>query len=253
MIWYYTYIQYMKSIDLISHRIDRIQKNYVFTHDDFIEVVNNKETIIKSLNRLAEKGIIQKLSKGKFYKPDVTELGLTIPSPYQVVKDLLEVNGKPVGYLTGLSYYSQLGLSTQIGNIIEIGKNDVRADFTRGHYKIHTIRQKNKITKDNVPLLQLLDAIRFINKIPDTTIAKSVKQLSLLIRYLTKQSYSSLIKLSLAYPPSTRAILGAILDELELNEHTNTLLSSLNPITSYKLMGANKLFKKAHKWHLKDA
>jgi len=38
------------------------------------------------------------------------------------VKDLLEDDGKLVGYLTGYSVYNQLGLSTQVNNTMQIGK-----------------------------------------------------------------------------------------------------------------------------------
>ncbi|RIW13433.1 hypothetical protein D0X99_16820 [Algoriphagus lacus] len=58
------------------------------------------------------------------------------PPQYQVVKDLLEEDGKVIGYRTRYSIYTKLGLSTQIGNLIQIGKNEVRPEFKRGKYKI---------------------------------------------------------------------------------------------------------------------
>jgi len=73
------------------------------------------------------------------------------------VKDLLEQNGKITGYLTGFSVYSQLGLTTQLSSIIQIGTNDVRKNITRGMYKIRFIKQPNKITKENVFMLCILD------------------------------------------------------------------------------------------------
>jgi len=76
-----------------------------------------------------------------------------------------KLGGKITGYITGYSIYNQLGLTTQVGNTIQIGKNQVRPGFKRGRYTISFIRQKNTITKANIPLLQLLDAIRYIKKI----------------------------------------------------------------------------------------
>lgn len=46
-------------------------------------------------------------------------------------KDLLEENGKIIGYLTGLSIYNQLGLTTQVSNTLQIGKNQIRPSFKR--------------------------------------------------------------------------------------------------------------------------
>ena len=43
----------MKTTDYIAHTINRLPKGYVFTYDDFYNEVNNKEAIIKELNRMA--------------------------------------------------------------------------------------------------------------------------------------------------------------------------------------------------------
>ena len=143
----------MKTTDYIIYTIDRLPKGYVFTYADFINEVNNKETVIKALNRMTVSGKISKLSKGKFYKPENTVFGALQPNQYQVVKDLLEEDGKAIGYLTGYSIYNQLGLTTQVSNTIQIGKNEVRSKFKRERYTISFIKQKNTITKDNIPFL----------------------------------------------------------------------------------------------------
>ena len=167
----------MKTTDYISYTIDRFPKGYVFTYDDFYNEVNSKEAIIKALNRMASAGKIEKLSKGKYFKPEKTVFGNLEPSQKQIVKDLLEDNGKIVGYLTGLSIYNQLGFSTQVSNSIQIGKNEVRPQFVRGRrYFISFVKQKNTINKENIYALQLLDVLRFINKIPDVTIENTLKR-----------------------------------------------------------------------------
>src|ERR1022692_741232 len=126
----------MKTAEYIAFNIDRLPKGYVFTYGEFLEDVSRKEAIIKALNRLAVSGKIVKLAKGKFYKPETTPFGRLKPSQYQIVKDLLEDNGKLIGYLTGYSIYNQLGLTTQLSNTIQIGKNQIRPSFKRGLYTI---------------------------------------------------------------------------------------------------------------------
>ena len=156
------------------------------------------------------------------------------PSQKQIVKDLLEKDGKLLGYITGLGIYNQLGFTTQVSNTIQIGRNEVRPALKRGMYKISFVKQKNIITKENITLLQLLDVIRFIKKIPDTTVATSCKRLKALFADLNKESIGSLIRLSLKYPPSTRALLGALLEDMELDAGILVnLKQSLNPITTY--------------------
>ena len=100
---------------------------------------------------------------------------------------ILEDNGKIVGYLTGLSIYNQLGFSTQVSNSIQIGKNEVRPQFVRGRYFISFVKQKNTINKENIYALQLLDVLRFINKIPDVTIENTLKRFIDLLKHLIKK------------------------------------------------------------------
>jgi hypothetical protein len=56
--------------------------------------------------------------------------------------------------------------------------------------------------------------------------------------------------LALKYPPATRALLGALLDQLQQMGATETLFKSLNPITKYKLTGAVKALSNTEKWNI---
>jgi hypothetical protein len=240
----------MKISEYIVFKIDRLPKGYVFTYSDFITEVNKKEAIIKALNRLVVSGRIEKLSKGKYYKPETTPFGNLIPSQKQVVKDLLEDNGKIIGYLTGYSVYNQLGLTSQISNTIQIGRNEIRPNLKRGRYKIVFIKQKNTITKENIPLLQILDSIRYINKIPDSTIKSSCIRLLAIFKNISQKEISSLVRLALKYPPSTKALLGSLLDQLGYNAITEPLLDSLNPITKYRFTGVMDVLTGYKKWNI---
>lgn len=239
----------MKTSEYISFKIERMPKGYIFTYADFITDVGKKEAIIKALNRLVQTGKIAKLTKGKYYKPEITPFGNLQPSQYQIVKDLLEENSKVTGYLTGYSIYNQLALTTQVVNVIQIGKNTIRNDFKRDNYTISFILQKNNITKDNIPLLQILDSIRYVRKIPDTTIEASVKRLSAIVSSLSDTNAVKMIRLSQKYPPATRALLGAILDNTK-NIGTEQLYKTLNPITKYKLGIPESVLATSPKWNI---
>ncbi|MCZ2281874.1 MAG: DUF6088 family protein [Bacteroidales bacterium] len=241
----------MKVSEYISFTIDRLPKGYIFTYSDFDTEQNSKEAIIKALNRLATSGKIVKLSKGKFYKPETTPFGKLEPNQSQIVKDLLETDGKVTGYLTGFSIYNQLGLTTQISNTIQVGKNEVRPTFKRERYSISFIKQKNTITKENIPLLQLLDAIRYIKKIPDTNIVSACKRFLAIVKKLSEKDKNTLVRLALKYPPATRALLGALLETTGNITLTEPLKKSLNPITVYKVLGVNKVLPLAEKWNIK--
>lgn len=234
----------------VMNTIDRFPKGYIFTYGDVDTDVQKKEAVIKALNRMVAAGKISKLSKGKFYKPESTQFGDLQPDRKQIVKDLLEDNGKITGYLTGLSIYNQLGLTTQVSNTLQIGKNQIRPSFKRERYTITFIQQKNTITRENIPLLQVLDAMRYIKKIPDTTIESSCKRLLAIVKDLPDKDKKSLVRLALKYPPATLALLGALLDQLRKTDLTDRLLRSLNPITKYKLKGAARVLSTTAKWNI---
>lgn len=240
----------MKTSEYISFIIGRLPKGYIFTYADFTTEVNQKEAVIKALNRMVASGKIAKLSKGKYYKPENTAFGKLQPNQDQVVKDLLEENGKITGYITGYSVYNQLGLTTQVSNTIQIGKNQVRPNFKRDRFTISFVRQKNTITIQNIPLLQLLDAIRYIKKIPDSSVASSCKRFLAIIKLFSDKEINTLVRLALKYPPATRALLGALLEQLQKGNATELLFKSLNPITKYKLAGAAKALSTTEKWNI---
>lgn len=197
-------------------------------------------------------GKISKLSKGRYYKSISNDFGEMLPDQYQVVKDLLEKDGKLIGYVTGYGIYNQLGLSTQVSNTIQIGRNEIRPALQRGMYKIDFIKQKNTITNENIPLLQILDAMKYIRKIPDTTTATSCTRLMAIIKALLPENQTMLVKLALKYTPATRALLGAMLEESNIAVDTDLLRKSLNPITTYKLLGVNKVLPYAANWNIKS-
>jgi hypothetical protein len=240
----------MKTVQTIASAIDQIPAGRVFTYVDFVSNPRQKEAVIKALNRMAAAGKLAKLSKGRYYKPEDSAFGKLQPNQSEIVKDLLEKDGQVIGYLTGYSIYNQLGLTTQVGNIIQIGRNDVRPAFKRGRYAISFVKQKNVITKENIPLLQILDVIRSLKRIPDANPALAYKRLLTIIRDLSRKEKKSLVELALKYPPSTRAFLGAALNELGDKPLTKPLRESLNPISAYKLPAASAL-KSAGEWNIK--
>ena len=241
----------MKTSDYIEDKINKLAKGYVFTYIDFISEVTKREAVIKHLNRMVTSGKIEKLSKGKYYKPQNTVFGILLPEQNQIVKDLLEKNGKLLGYITGYSYYNAMGFTTQVSNVIQIAKNETRASLQRGRFKIIFIKQKNTITKQNVPLLRLLDAIHFIRVIPDASINNSCSRLLVLLTELTEEEQEQLKKLALKYSPSTRALLGALFQQINANQNIEMLQKSLNPITTYDLSVSETILPTAKNWNIK--
>ncbi len=241
----------MRTSAEILNIIDKLKEGYVFTYDELGFEPDKTNAIIIALNRLVKEDKLRRLSKGRYYKPLMTEFGELKPDTYQIVKDLLQKNKKVIGYLTGFSVFNSLFLTTQVSNTIQIGYHNEKKAITRGMYKIRFIKQANKITEDNIPLLQILDSIRFIKDIPDTNQNQSCNRFIAIVKELSLERLNKLKKLVLKYNASTRALTGAIIDMLEKDNSTQTIFESLNPATSYNFSISERTLPTKEKWRIR--
>ena len=131
--------------DSIKNIIDKFELGYVFTVSDFPMTVENPKTVSKILNHFVTTGYLRKLSKGRFYKPQMSRFGELPPDTYQIVKDLILKDGKLIGYITGYSAFNDFALTTQVSAILEIGMHKEKKAIVRGIYRIRFIRQDNTI------------------------------------------------------------------------------------------------------------
>ena len=241
----------MKVVDLVKNKIDRFAEGYVFTYGDFDIDVKNTSALKVALYRLVQSGKIQRLSKGRFYKPRKGIIGNLKPDEYEVVKDLLKGNGNPAGYITGYSIFNRLKLTTQVPNIVQIGTNLDKRELRRGIYRIRFVRQWNRITKENVFLLQLLDCIRFIKRIPGAELDDSFNRIKDLVKSLDKEEIRVLVRLAMNYPPYTRALTGAMLEEMDYAELSEKLLKSLKATTWHQSGLSDAVITNKYKWRIK--
>jgi len=241
----------LKIIDIVENKIDKMPLNYIFTYSDFMSD-KGESSIIRALNKLAKEGKIQKLAKGKYYKSRRTKYGDTKPSVYEIVKDFIEKDGKLVGYLTGRAIYSDLGLTTQISNKIQIGTNKYRRSLKRDKYIVSFVIQPNHITKDNYELLQILDSMRFIKHIPASSPNEVCERLKWFVSQLSPQKQTTIVNLSLKYTDAVRALLGAILEDMNAEAQLlQKLKKTLNEISEYKLSISEKTLPNLKNWRIR--
>lgn len=235
----------------IRKKIVVFPDDYVFKASDFEMESQNQSAVVKALNRMAATGEISKLSKGKFYKPRKTQFGELKPSAYQIAKDYIERDDKLIGYITGYSAYNALGLTTQISSYIQIGTNKSRRAVKRDKYTISFIMQQNTITKKNIEILRILDAIRFIREIPATTPNEACIRLKEIIKGLNDEQKEMLVKCSLKYTNYVRALCGAILEDIGYDGNSlDSIRKSLNGVTNYHLPISESVLPNKQNWRI---
>lgn len=223
----------------------------IFTIGDLNLPTYSWDNIRVKLGRMVNEGSLRKAGKGRFYRPKITIFGEVKPSQEEIVKDLLWDGDTPTGYITGYTRWNQMGLTSQISGIIQIGINGVKRNLSRGEYSVRFVKQPNEITVDNIRYLIILDAINNIRKIPDTTIVASVERLTGIMKRLGSDEIENMTELAMKYPARLRALLGAMLENMGYESSSSLLYDTLNPLTSYDYPGLSAHLPNSLKWHIK--
>lgn len=216
----------------IRETISDFEEGQVFRLEDLDLARSKQNAAVVALGRMVRSGTIERLSPGTYYKPKRTRFGVLGPTAEEQFRDLLYDGDHPIGYLTGYYAFNLLGLTTQQSSIIEIGTQFPRRSGKRGIYVIRFVLQKNPITKDNIDLLRLLDCLKWIKKVPDTTVDRSYRLLRERVVGYPASVRRRLTDLALNYSPLTRALLGSMLPDEELAER---LRNTLSPLTRFRI------------------
>ena len=94
------------------------------------------------------------------------------------------------GYVTGLSFANELGLTTQMPAIIEVVTNREATNGRMvmvGNQKVRVKKSSVPISESNAELLQLLDAIGQAEKYTELTIKETIEKL---IVYMRKKRFT---------------------------------------------------------------
>lgn len=234
----------------IEKRIYAVESDRVFSVADLRFPNEWYDNVRVKLSRMEKQGKVVKVGKGRYYRPRETAFGILPPSREEIVKDLLVKNGIPIGYLTGFAMWNKMGLTSQISNLIEIGTNSHRNRKRRGIYGIRFVLQPNPITHMNIPLLQILDAVKAVKKIPDTTVNETVKRLMALMGALSPKDVARLAGLTQKYPPQTRSLTGAILAFNGYGPLADKLKMTLHPATIYRIGVSENVLPNRKSWNI---
>jgi hypothetical protein len=97
--------------EIIRHKVERGREDRLWTFSDFATLPTY--AVAKTLSRLAVEGVVRRVRKGIYYRPETTRFGATKPDLTRVFTETLDrkdVDWKP----TGLSVWNSFGLTTQV-------------------------------------------------------------------------------------------------------------------------------------------
>ena len=158
----------------ITQKINSMPEDITFGYEQL--PINREEfwSAAKTMERLQKKGLVKKLSKGKFYKPKMTVFGEKKPGEQDILKSYLYQKGQRTAYITGISLYNQLGLTTQIPSVIQIASRSRRNISGIGTIKVSPVKSYVEVTEQNYQILGFLDAMKDLKQIPDVDVSDAV-------------------------------------------------------------------------------
>lgn len=234
----------MSYSNIIREKISQIPAGTLFGLKDFREI-NNSQVVTLELSRLYKKGKIKRLTKGKYFVPVKSKFGELGPSERQVLDSVIKDNG---GYFAGTMALNRIGVTTQVpSEILVRGARSTRSQKI-GKLKIRFEQQgmKNvKFMKSNIT--DIIEALRLLRNTPDGDAKLTIDRVSSLLKDYSQSDINTLVEASYSVRPFVRALLGAIL-ELKNNSAAESIKSSLNPVTTYKLGIDKKILPNKENW-----
>lgn len=216
--------------ETVRQKIEATEEGY-WVYADFSALPAT--AVSKALSRMANLGMLERVSKGIYYRPRQTRFGKSHPSQAEIQK--LATKHQLIDNLhpSGISAANLLGFTTQ--NVIHgefaTSANSAPRKIIGKAAKLHTRRPSTWDNLSNIDA-SLLDFLRnkgkFCDLSPDDTKC-------LLLKYFREESrFERILEVALNEPPRVRAMLGAIGQELRKSKSKLKMLKdSLNPISRF--------------------
>jgi hypothetical protein len=242
----------MKVAAKIQSEVDNIQPGRVFRYSDLGLLRNEYCSATKALSRLVKAKSVKRLSNGVFYKPKTTVFGELGPNEREQLRPYLFDGRKRIAYVTGSALYNRLNLTTQVPKDIDLASRIKKPSLKIGSRKIRFVKSYVDVTNKNYKMLGILDALKDFKKIPDINRESAINRIKAIIGGLTDREKADLIKCALSYPPRVRAFLGALLESINIDqkESLNTLMQSLNPLSSYNIGVPKNVLPNSKNWFI---
>ena len=139
----------------------------------------SENAVRQSVKRLVANGFLERYDNGIYYIPKCSGLlGKSYLDPYMVIiRKYIQNKSDIYGYVTGISFANQLGLTTQMPAVIEIVTNREATNgrmITIGKQQVRIKKSDIIVSQSNAELLQLLDSIGQAEKYTELSIEETI-------------------------------------------------------------------------------
>lgn len=196
----------------VNQQIVRMRPGKLFSYQDISSYAEHSDAVVKAISRNSKKLGLVKIKKGLFYKSEIGRFGLMSPKNDDVINYFTTYKTRTIGYVTGPALYYKWGLTTQIPAEVNIAtsiEKREKADFFGFRIVTKPARYK-KVSKKNIQVLQFLDVLKNIDRIPDAETGEVTSKLAKRLKKLSLDRISEMEKIAVeAYTERTKALLGS--------------------------------------------
>ncbi len=204
--------------------------------------------VAQSLSRLTRQGLLQRLSKGVYYRARQTPFGTSRPNPAAIQK--LAARRKKI-YPSGTSAANLLGFTTQTARRSEVATSSLSLPrkLIGRETLVHARRPEAwaSLSETDAALLDFLRRRAETSELPPQ---ETIRRLLALLS--EKGRFERLLKVSDSEPPRVRAILGALGERLGKSPKAlKRLKAGLNPLSRFDF-GLLAELESARHWQAKE-
>jgi len=243
----------MSILKQVKDEVSNLEAGKLFTYSNFDIPEEKFGTLAKSLSLLCKEGILRRISKGIYYKPEYFSFGNSLPTDSEIIEIVLKKNKSKIAYITGINAYNQLGLTTQVSKkiVVAIDNNKKKTKIQNTEIKFVKARVSQNIEKLlDIPILQILDAITDIKKIPACTPTRASKIFIQILIDMSKKDKQDLVRFAKYYKPMVRALLGALLELIGEKELSLILKETINSLTTFNIGISENVLSNKSQWNI---
>ncbi|GAA4363832.1 DUF6088 family protein [Hymenobacter saemangeumensis] len=217
----------------VRQQVQAFEPGELLTYADLSTDPATFGAVAAALSRLSREGVLKRYARGQYYRPKTSRFGALQPSEAAVLRTLTAGEGTVSAYPVGTALYNQLGLTTQVPAEVVVASPRLRR--TRLPRVAFVVRPAPERASD-VPLLQWLEVLRDLRRIPDARPDEVLARVQRFIKGLSPARRRRLVELALRQaPPRARAVLGAVLEQQADKKGAAQLRATLNLLTTYHL------------------
>lgn len=160
----------------------------IFLNDLKIEGLS-ENAVRQSVKRLVAKGFLERYANGIYYIP---KAGGLLEKSYLdpllvIMRKYVRSKSETYGYITGMYFANQLGLTTQMPAIVEIVTNKEATNgrtITVGNQKVRIKKSPIIVSDNNVKLLQFLDGVSQVEKYTELSMIETIDRMQSYIKVM---------------------------------------------------------------------